>query len=122
MRMLNSACPAILGEALPLGFLLDSPLSGKVRNDALTLLRALITANAAGLEPRRHIKGRTPQENHHLFLKALLDCCEELDQADVSVREQACRHWARLPNHSSERSLTDTIAALVQRQLTKTEP
>lgn len=111
-----------LGRGLALGFLLDSHPSGKVRNDALTLLRALTTANAAGLEPRRHIKGRTPQENHLLFLEALLDCCEELVQADVSVREQACRHWARLLNHSSEPMLTDTIASLVQRQLTKTEP
>ena len=111
-----------LGRGLALGFLLDSPQSGKLRSEALTLLRALTTANAVGLEPRRHIKGRTPQENHLLFLEALLDNCEELDQADVSVTEQACRYWARLLNHSSERCLTDTIAALVRRQLTKTRP
>ena len=111
-----------LGRGLALGFLLDPHQDGKVRSDVLTLLNAWVAANAAGLVPRRHVKGRTPQENHLLFLEALRDSCEELHQAGGSVTPQACRHWARLLNHSSERSLTDTIATLVQRQLTDPEP
>ena len=111
-----------LGRGLALGFLLDPHQDGKVRSDVLTLLNAWVAANAAGLVPRRHVKGRTPQENHLLFLEALRDSCEELHQAGGSVSPQACRHWARLLNHSSERSLTDTIATLVQRQLTDPEP
>ena len=106
-----------LGRGLALGFLLDPRQYGRVRSDALALLNAWVAANAAGLAPRRHIKGRSPQENHLLFLEALRDSCEELHQAGGSVPPQACRHWARLLNHSSERSLTDTIAALVQKQL-----
>ena len=111
-----------LGRGLALGFLLDPRHYGKVRSDALTLLNAWTTASAAGLTPRRHVKGRTPQENHLLFLEALRDSCEELHQAGGSVAPQACRHWARLLNHSSERSLTDTIASLVKRQLIEPEP
>ena len=106
-----------LGRGLALGFLLDPRQYGSARADVLTLLNDWVAANAAGLVPRRHIKGRTPQENHLLFLEALRDSCEELHQAGGSVTPQACRHWARLLNHSSERSLTDTIATLVQRQL-----
>ena len=108
-----------LGRGLALGFLLDPRQYGSARADVLTLLNDWVAANAAGLVPRRHIKGRTPQENHLLFLEALRDSCEELHQVGGSVTPQACRHWARLLNHSSERSLTDTIATLVQRQLTE---
>ena len=111
-----------LGRGLALGFLLDPRHHGGVRVDALALLSAWVSANAAGLVTRRHVKGRTPQENHLLFLEALRDSCEELHQAGGSVTPQACRHWARLLNHSSERSLTDTIATLVQRQLTGPGP
>ena len=111
-----------LGRGLALGFLLDPHQYGKARSDVLTLLNAWVTANATGFVPRRHVKGRTPQENHLLFLEALRDNCEELHQAGGSVTPQVCRHWARLLNHSSERSLTDTIATLVQRQLTDSEP
>ena len=111
-----------LGRGLALGFLLDPRQYGSARADVLTLLNDWVAANAAGLIPRRHIKGRTPQENHLLFLEALRDSCEELHQAGGSVTPQACRHWARLLNHSSERSLTDTIATLVQRQLTDPGP
>ena len=108
-----------LGRGLALGFLLDPRQYGSARADVLTLLNDWVAANAEGLVPRRHIKGRTPQENHLLFLEALRDSCEELHQAGGSVNPQACRHWARMLNHSSERSLTDTIATLVQRQLTE---
>ena len=111
-----------LGRGLALGFLLDPRQHGSARADVLTLLNDWVAANAAGLIPRRHIKGRTPQENHLLFLEALRDSCEELHQAGGSVNPQACRHWARMLNHSSERSLTDTIATLVQRQLTEPGP
>ena len=111
-----------LGRGLALGLLLDPRHHGGARVDALALLSAWVSANAAGLVTRRHVKGRTPQENHLLFLEALRDSCEELHQAGGSVTPQACRHWARLLNHSSERSLTDTIATLVQRQLTDPEP
>ena len=111
-----------LGRGLALGFLLDPRQYGRARIDALALLSTWVTANAAGLAPRRHVKGRTPQENHVLFLEALRDSCKELHQNDASVTPQACRHWARLLNHSSERSLTDTIAGLVQRQLNEPEP
>ena len=111
-----------LGRGLALGFLLDPRQYARARTDVLTLLNAWVAANAAGFAPRRHIKGRTPQENHLLFLEALRDSCEELHQAGGSVTPQACRHWARLLNHSSERSLTDTIATLVQRQLTDPGP
>ena len=111
-----------LGRGLALGFLLDPRQYGSARADVLTLLSDWVAANAAGLVPRRHIKGRTPQENHLLFLEALRDSCKELHQAGGSVTPQACRHWARMLNHSSERSLTDTIATLVQRQLTDPEP
>ena len=111
-----------LGRGLALGFLLDPRQYARARTDVLTLLNAWVAANAAGLAPRRHIKGRTPQENHLLFLEALRDSCEELHQAGGFVTPQACRHWARLLNHSSERSLTDTIATLVQRQLTGPGP
>ena len=111
-----------LGRGLALGFLLDPRQYGSARIDVLTLLNDWVAANAAGLVPRRHIKGRTPQENHLLFLEALRDSCKELHQAGGSVTPQACRHWARMLNHSSERSLTDTIATLVQRQLTEPGP
>ena len=111
-----------LGRGLALGFMLDPRQYGKVRSDALTLLNAWTTASAAGLTPSRRVRGRTPQENHLLFLEALRDSCEELHQAGGSVTPQACRHWARLLNHSSERSLTDAIASLVQRQLIEPEP
>ncbi|WP_156957555.1 hypothetical protein [Synechococcus sp. KORDI-52] len=111
-----------LGRGLALGFLLDPRQHGTVRSDALTLLNAWTTANAAGLAPRRRIRGRTPQENHLLFLKQLQNRSEELHRAGDAVTPQACRHWARLLNHSSEGSLTDTIAALVQRQLNEPEP
>ena len=111
-----------LGRGLALGLLLDPRHHGGARVDALALLSAWVSANAAGLVTRRHVKGRTPQENHLLFLEALRDSCEELHQAGGSVTPQACRHWARLLNHSSERSLTDTIATLVQRQLTEPGP
>ena len=111
-----------LGRGLALGFLLDPRQYGSARADVLTLLSDWVAANAAGLVPRRHIKGRTPQENHILFLEALRDSCEELHQAGGFVTPQVCRHWARLLNHSSERSLTDTIATLVQRQLTDPGP
>ena len=111
-----------LGRGLALGFLLDPRQYGTVRSDALTLLNAWTTANAAGLAPRRRVRGRTPQENHLLFLQELQNSCEELHQAGGSVTPQACRRWARLLNHSSEGSLTDTIAALVQRQLNEPEP
>ena len=110
-----------LGRGLALGFLLDSRQYGTVRSDALILLNAWTTANAAGLAPRRRVRGRTPQENHLLFLQELQNSCEELHQAGGSVTPQACRHWARLLNHSSEGSLTDTIAALVQRQVNEPE-
>ena len=111
-----------LGRGLALGFLLDPRQYGRVRSDALTLLNAWTTANAAGLAPRRRVRGRTPQENHLLFLEALQQSCVELHRAGGSVTPQACRQWARLLNHSSEGSLNDRIAALVQRQLTEPEP
>ena len=111
-----------LGRGLALGFLLDPRQYGTVRSDALTLLNAWTTANAAGLMPRRRVRGRTPQENHLLFLQELQNSCGELHRAGASVTPQACRHWARLLNHSSEGSLTDTIAGLVQRQLNEPEP
>ena len=111
-----------LGRGLALGFLLDPRQHGTVRSDALTLLNAWTTANAAGLAPRRRVRGRTPQENHLLFLQELQNSCGELYPAGGSVTPKACRHWARLMNHSSEGSLTDTIAVLVQRQLNVPEP
>ena len=111
-----------LGRGLALGFLLDPRQYGTVRSDALTLLNAWTSANAAGLAPRRRVRGRTPQENHLLFLETLQNRCVELHQAGASVAPEACRHWARLLNHSSEGRLTDTIAALVQRQLNEPEP
>ena len=111
-----------LGRGLALGFLLDPRQYRTVRSDALTLLRAWTSANAVGLAPRRRVRGRTPQENHLLFLESLQKSCEELHQAGGSVTPEACRDWARLLNHSSEGSLTDTIAALVQRQLNEPEP
>ena len=111
-----------LGRGLALGFLLDPRQHGTVRSDALTLLNAWTTANAAGLAPRRRVRGRTPQENHLLFLQELQNSCDQLHQAGGSVTPKACRHWARLLNHSSEGSLTDTIAVLVQRQLNVPEP
>ena len=111
-----------LGRGLALGYLLDPRQYGTVRSDALTLLNAWTTANAAGLGPRRRVRGRTPQENHLLFLQELQNSCDQLHQAGGSVTPKACRHWARLLNHSSEGSLTDTIAALVQRQLNEPEP
>ena len=111
-----------LGRGLALGFLLDPRQHGTVRSDALTLLNAWMTANAAGLAPRRRVRGRTPQENHLLFLQELQNSCGELYPAGGSVTPKACRHWARLMNHSSEGSLTDTIAVLVQRQLNVPEP
>ena len=111
-----------LGRGLALGFLLDPRQHGTVRSDALTLLNAWTTANAAGLAPRRRVRGRTPQENHLLFLQELQNSCEQLHQPVGSVTPKACRHWARLLNHSSEGSLTDTIAVLVQRQLNVPEP
>ena len=111
-----------LGRGLALGFLLDPRQYGTVRSDALTLLNAWTSANAAGLVPRRRVRGRTPQENHLLFLKQLQSSCGELHQAAGSVTPKACRHWARLLNHSSEGSLNDTIATLVQRQLKEPEP
>ena len=111
-----------LGRGLALGFLLDPRQYGTVRSDALTLLNAWTSANAVGLAPRRRVRGRTPQENHLLFLQELQSSCGGLQQAGGSVSPEACRHWARLLNHSSEGSLTDTIAALVQRQLNEPEP
>ena len=111
-----------LGRGLALGFLLDPRQYGTVRSDALTLLNAWTTANAAGLAPRRRVRGRTPQENHLLFLETLQNSCGELHPAGGSVTPKACRHWARLMNHSSEGSLTETIAVLVQRQLNVPEP
>ena len=111
-----------LGRGLALGFLLDPRQYGTVRSDALPLLNAWTTANAAGLAPRRRVRGRTPQENHLLFLETLQNSCEELQQAGASVTPEACRRWARLLNHSSEGSLNDTIAVLVQRQLNEPEP
>ena len=111
-----------LGRGLALGFLLDPRQYGSARADVLTLLNDWVAANAARLVPRRHIKGRTPQENHLLFLQELQNSCGELHRAGASVTLQACRHWARLLNHSSEGSLTDTIAGLVQRQLNEPEP
>ena len=111
-----------LGRGLALGYLLDPRQHGTVRSDALMLLNAWTTANAAGLAPRRRVRGRTPQENHLLFLETLQNSCGELHLAGGSVTPKACRHWARLVNHSSEGSLTDTIAALVQRQLNVPEP
>lgn len=114
---------AFKAGSLPEAFaLLDPRQYGSARVEVLTLLNDWVAANATGLVPRRHIKGRTPQENHLLFLEALRDSCKELHQAGGSVNPQACRHWARLLNHSSERSLTDTIATLVQRQLTDPGP
>ena len=110
-----------LGRGLALGFLLDPRQYGTVRSDALPLLNAWTTANAAGLAPRRRVRGRTPQENHLLFLETLQNSCEELQQAGASVTPEACRRWARLLNHSSEGSLNDTIAVLVQRQLNEPE-
>ena len=111
-----------LGRGLALGFLLDPRQYGTVRSDALTLLNAWTTANAAGLAPMRRVRGRSPQENHLMFLQELQNSCGELHRAGASVTLQACRHWARLLNHSSEGSLTDTIAGLVQRQLNEPEP
>ena len=111
-----------LGRGLALGFLLNPHQCGKARSDVLTLLNAWVTANATGLVPRRHVKGRTPQENHLLFLEALRDSSQKLYQAGGYVTPQVCRYWARLLNHSSERSLTDTIATLVQRQLKDSVP
>tara|TARA_B100001939_G_scaffold223201_1_gene192077 strand:- start:1306 stop:2478 length:1173 start_codon:yes stop_codon:yes gene_type:complete len=110
-----------LGRGLALGFLLDPRQYGTVRSDALPLLNAWTSANAAGLAPRRRVRGRTPQENHLLFLETLQNSCEELQQAGASVTPEACRRWARLLNHSSEGSLNDTIAVLVQRQLNEPE-
>ena len=110
-----------LGRGLALGFLLDPSQHGRVRTDALALLKDWTTANASEFAARRHIKGKTPQENHLLFLEALQDSCEELHQAGGSVAQQVCRHWARLLNHSSDRNLTDTITVLVQRQLMEPE-
>ena len=110
-----------LGRGLALGFLLDPSQHGRVRTDALALLKDWTTANASEFAARRHIKGKTPQENHLLFLEALQDSCEDLHQAGGSVAQQVCRHWARLLNHSSDRYLTDTITVLVQRQLMEPE-
>ena len=108
-----------LGRGLALGFLLDPRQHAQARSDSLTLLTAWRSANAEGFGSQRPVHGKTPQENHLLFLEALQDSCDGLHRAGDSVTLQSCRYWARLINHSSERSLTDTIAALLQKQLTQ---
>ena len=111
-----------LGRGLSLGFLLDPCQYKTARTDVLNLLNALTAANSDLIAPRLRIRGRTPQENHLLFLKKLQNSCEELHRAGHSVNLQSCRDWAGLINHSSERSLTDSIARLVQQQLTQSAP
>ena len=108
-----------LGRGLSLGFLLDPYQYVAARTDVLNLLNSLTAANSDLIAPRLRIRGRTPQENHLLFLQKLQNSCHELHRAGNSANLQSCRHWARLINHSSERSLTDTIAVMVQRQLTQ---
>ena len=108
-----------LGRGLALGFLLDPRQHGQARSESLALLKAWTSVNAAGFGSQRPVHGKTPQENHLLFLEALQDSCAELHRSGDSANLQSCRHWARLINHSSERSLTDTIAVMVQRTLTQ---